>query len=80
MAFETPLSTSYSASHHKPFNLSIKLDHLLINGSWKIPFACIGFDTTLIHSTTPSSSNPEESAVYNETDLHLRKGEKMKFA
>ena len=64
----------------KPFDLSIRLDHLLINGSWKIPFARLGFDITLIHSTAPSSSTPEETAVYNETDLRLRKGEKMKFA
>jgi hypothetical protein len=35
----------------------------------------------LIPSTTPSSSStPEESTVYNETNLRLRKGEKMKFS
>jgi hypothetical protein len=40
----------------------------------------IGFDVTLIHSTNPSCSTPSEVAQYNETDLRLRDGEKMKFA
>jgi hypothetical protein len=40
----------------------------------------IGFDVTLIHSTNNSSSSDSEAAQYNETDVRLRDGEKMKFA
>jgi hypothetical protein len=42
--------------------------------------ARIGFDVTLIHSTNNSSSSDSEAAQYNETDLRLRDGDKMKFA
>jgi hypothetical protein len=64
----------------KPFDLSIRLDHSLETGQWRVPYTRIGFDVTLIHSTNPSCSTPSEVAQYNETDLHLRDGEKMKFA
>jgi hypothetical protein len=64
----------------KPFNLSIRLDHSLETGQWRVPYTRIGFDVTLIQSTNPSCSTPSEVAQYNETDLLLRDGEKMKFA
>jgi hypothetical protein len=64
----------------KPFDLSIRLDHSLESGQWRVPYTRIGFDVTLIHSTNPSCSTPSEVAQYNETDLRLRDGEKMKFA
>lgn len=64
----------------KPFDLSIRLDHLLVNGAFKSPFARIGFDVTLIHSTKPSISSNSEAATFHETDLRLRDGEKGKFA
>jgi hypothetical protein len=56
------------------------LDHSLDTGHWKTPYNCIGFDVTIIHSTKPSSSTTSEAAKYNEMDLHLRDGERMKFA
>ena len=64
----------------QPFDLSIRLDHSLDSGHWKTPYHRIGFDVTLIHSTKPSSATPSEAAQYNECDLRLRDGEKMKFA
>lgn len=64
----------------KPFDLSVRLDHSLETGQWRVPYTRIGFDVTLIHSTNPSCSSPSEVAQYNETDLRLRDGEKMKFA
>jgi hypothetical protein len=45
-----------------------------------MPYTRIRFDVTLIHSTNNSSSSDSEAAQYNETDLRLRDGEKMKFA
>jgi hypothetical protein len=48
--------------------------------NWRTPYTRIGFDVTLIHSTNNSSSSDSEAAQYNETDLRLRDGEKMKFA
>ena len=63
----------------KPFALSIRLDHSTDVGTWRTPFARIGFDVTLIHSTRPSSSSPSEAAKYTESDLRLRYGERMKF-
>jgi hypothetical protein len=64
----------------KPFDLSIRLDHSLDTRCWRTPYTRIGFDVTLIHSTNNSSSSPSEAAQYNETDLRLRDGEKVKFA
>lgn len=64
----------------KPFDLSIRLDTSLDVGAWRVPYSRIGFDVTLVHSTTPSSSSPSEAATFNESDLRLRDGEKKKFA
>jgi len=65
----------------KPFDLSIRLDHLLSDKAWCTPFSRIGFDVHLIHPPRPSSSNQlDESAQHHELDLRLREGEKMKFA
>jgi hypothetical protein len=36
----------------KPFDLSIRLDHQLDTRCWQTPYTRIGFDVTLIHSTT----------------------------
>jgi hypothetical protein len=46
----------------------------------KTPYNCIGFDVTIVHLTKPSSSSASEAAKYNEMDLRLRDGERMKFA
>jgi hypothetical protein len=64
----------------QPFDLSIRLDHSLDSGHWKTPYHRIGFDVTIIHSTKKSSATPSEAAQYNEYELRLRDGEKMKFA
>jgi hypothetical protein len=66
----------------KPFDVSIRLDHLLSDGAWRTPFARIGFDITLVHSTKPLSLPPshDETATVNENTLRLRKGESDKFA
>ena len=64
----------------KPFDLSIRIDHSLNPASWRTHLSRIGFDVTLIHSTKPSTSTPSEAALYTETDLRLRDGEKCKFA
>ena len=65
----------------KPFDLSVRLNHLLTQGAWQIPFARIGFDVVFIHSSKPAPSDPSlETASYNESDLRLREGEKNKFA
>ena len=65
----------------KPFDLSIRLNHLLTQGAWQVPFSRIGFDVVFIHSSKPAPSDPSlEAASYNESDLRLREGEKNKFA
>jgi hypothetical protein len=66
----------------KPFNLSIRLDHSLDTGQWRVPYTQIGFDAnaTLVHSTNPSCSTPSEAAQYNESDRCLRDAKKLKFA
>jgi hypothetical protein len=66
----------------KPFDVSIRLDHLLSDGAWRTPFARLGFDITLVHSTNPLSLTPstDEIAPSNENSLCLRKGESDKFA
>ena len=63
----------------QPFDLSIRLDHSLDTGAWKVPFKRIGFDVVLIHSTKSSSATSLEAAQYTECDLRLRDGERMKF-
>ena len=75
-----PFGIIKSLPRIQPFDLSIRLDHSLDSGSWRVPFSRIGFDVVLIHSTQPSSSSQSEAAKYTETDLRLRYGEKMKFA
>eukprot|EP00956_Cyclotella_meneghiniana_P012688 scaffold18030_cov64-Cyclotella_meneghiniana.AAC.2 len=65
----------------KPFDLSIRLNHLLTQGAWQVPFSRIGFDVIFIHSNKPAPSDPSiETASFNESDLRLREGEKKKFA
>ena len=63
----------------KPFDFSIRLDQSTQINTWRSPYSRIGFDVTLIHSTNPSHSTPQEAATYNEYDLRLRDGEKKKF-
>eukprot|EP00956_Cyclotella_meneghiniana_P008828 scaffold12100_cov32-Cyclotella_meneghiniana.AAC.3 len=57
----------------KLFDLSIRLDHSLDPGAWRVPSSHIGFNVVMIHTTQP------KAATYNETDLHLRVGERKKF-
>ena len=64
----------------QPFDLSIRLDHSLDSGHWKTPYHRIGFDVTVVHSTKKPSATPLEAAKYNENELRLRDGERMKFA
>eukprot|EP00956_Cyclotella_meneghiniana_P014657 scaffold22074_cov39-Cyclotella_meneghiniana.AAC.2 len=65
----------------KPFDLSIRLNHLLTQGAWRTPYDRIGFDVVAIHSTKPAPSDPSgETASFNESDLRLREGERKKFA
>ena len=42
----------------KPFDLSIRLNHLLTKGAWRTPYSRIGFDVVAIHSTKPAPSDP----------------------
>ena len=64
----------------EPFDLSIRLTHLLTQGAWQIPFARIGFDVVLIHFNKPALLHPSpETATINESDLRLREGERKKF-
>ena len=63
----------------KPFDLSIRLDQSLQPNQWRSPYNRIGFDVTLIHSTNKSCSTSSEAATFNEYDLRLRDGEKIKF-
>ena len=65
----------------KPFDLSIRLNHLLTQGAWQIPFARIGFDVVFIHSNKRAPLDPSpEAASYHESDLRLREGERKKYA
>ena len=65
----------------KLFDLLIRLNHLLTQGTWQIPFARIGFDVVFIHSNKRAPLDPSpEAASYYESDLSLREGEQKKFA
>jgi hypothetical protein len=70
----------------KPFDVSIRLDLLLSDGAWRTPFACLGFDITLVHCTKPLSLTPSTDEIApsnsneNSLPLHLRKGESDKCA
>ena len=65
----------------KPFDLSIRLHHLLTQSAWRIPLTRIGFDVICIHSTKPAPSDPlHATASFTESDLRLREGERKKFA
>ena len=64
----------------KPFDLSVRLNHLLTQGSWQIPFGRIGFGVVFIHSNKPAPIDPSlETASFNKSDLRLREGERKKF-
>ena len=80
MEKETP-NIVKSLPRLKPFDLSIRLNHLLTQGAWRTPYSRIGFDVVAIHSTKPAPSDPSgETASFNESDLRLREGERKKFA
>ena len=64
----------------QPFDVSIRLDHSLESGAWRVPFSRIGFDVTIVHSTKQPTTNPSEAAKYTIADLRLREGEREKFA
>ena len=66
----------------KPFDISIRLDQLISDGARRTPFACLGFNITLVHSTKPLSLtlSTDEIAHFNENSLRLRKGQSDKFA
>eukprot|EP00956_Cyclotella_meneghiniana_P041001 scaffold211404_cov36-Cyclotella_meneghiniana.AAC.4 len=65
----------------KPFDLSIRLNHLLTQGAWRTPYDRIGFDVVAVHSTKPAPLDPSgETASFTESDLRLREGERKKFA
>eukprot|EP00956_Cyclotella_meneghiniana_P037172 scaffold135285_cov38-Cyclotella_meneghiniana.AAC.1 len=65
----------------KPFDPSIRLNHLLTQRAWQVPFSRIGFDVVFIHSNKPAPSDPSiETASFNKSVLRLREGEKKKFA
>lgn len=63
----------------QPFDLSIRLDHTVDSGAWRVPYSRVGFDVTIIHSNKQSSSSASEAAKYTESDLRLRDGERSKF-
>lgn len=62
----------------RPFDLSIKLDHILTDGAWRSSLNRIGFDVTLISSNV-SSSKQSLINLNKETEQRLCEKEKAKF-
>ena len=62
----------------KPFDLAIRICHLLIDGSWRCPWKRIGFDVTVI-SSDPSSSSTRQAAPLLDSTARLQLGESRKF-
>ena len=62
----------------RPFDLSILFDHVLGDGHFLTTLTRLGFDVTVVRSTTQFSTCTK-AACEKEIYLHLRDGEKMKF-
>ena len=62
----------------RPFDLSIKLDHLLGDSIWRSPLNRIGFDVYVI-SSNASTSTKAQTNKKKKSDIRLRDGEKEKF-
>ena len=62
----------------RPFDLSIKLDHLLTDRAWRSPLCRLGFDVCVI-SSNASSSAKSLTACKHTSALRLRNSEWEKF-
>ena len=62
----------------RPFDLSIKLDHLLCDSAWRSPLNRIGFEVYVI-SSNASSSTKSKAAKKKKSEVRLRDAEKEKF-
>ena len=62
----------------RPFDLSIKLDHVLGQDRWRTTLDRIGIDVTVI-SSAASSSTASQTAQRKESDMRLQDGEQKKF-
>ena len=66
----------------RPFDLAFRVEHSTSDNTWRCPLSRIGFDVTLIHSQTSSSTAMQDSDLLNndEPSARLRDlGEKKKF-
>ena len=62
----------------RPFDLSIKIDHVIGTDRWRTPLDRIGIDVTVI-SSAASSSAASQIAQKKESDSRLQDGELKKF-
>ena len=62
----------------RPFDVSVKLDHLLGDQVWRTPLNRIGFDVYVI-SSNASSSTKSQTNQKKLSKIRLRDGEKEKF-
>lgn len=63
----------------RPFDLMIRLQQLLTNGSWRCPFSKIGFDVTVISSCASSDPSDPRAAPLKDSSLRLQDGEIKKY-
>ena len=63
----------------RPFDLSIKLDHVIGKDRWRTSLDRIGIDVTVI-SSAASSSAASRTAQHKESNVRLQDGEQKKFA
>ena len=63
----------------RPFDLSVKLDHVIGKDRWRTPLSRLGFDVTVISSAV-SSSTASQIAQKKESDMRLQDGEQKKFS
>jgi len=61
-----------------PFDLSVKLDHLLDDSMWRSPLNHLGFDVYVI-SSNASSSTKLQTSKKKKSEICLRDAEREKF-
>ena len=62
-----------------PFDVAVTLDHMLNKQTWQTDLKMIGFDFTVISSTSKLGLTPSSQTSRNNLHLRLKEGDKKKF-
>ena len=63
----------------RPFDLMVRLQQLISDGSWRCPYSMLGFDVTVISSCASSDPSDPRAAPLKNSSLRLQEGEKKKY-